>query len=107
MSIALRPPGIGDGAPALGGALGERVAAPPETTTPKLSFSDLLGDAVKGAAEAGQVAAAQADAVAVGKLDDLHGTLIAAKKAEITLKLTGAIRNKLLDAFHELWRTSV
>ena len=46
-------------------------------------------------------------AVARGVLDDLHGTMISAKEAEISLHLVGTIRNKLLDAFHEIWRTSV
>jgi flagellar hook-basal body complex protein FliE len=33
--------------------------------------------------------------------------MIAMKEAEISVKLVGSIRNKLIDAFHELWRTSV
>jgi xylose isomerase len=47
------------------------------------------------------------DAFARGLNDDLHGTMITAKEAEISLKLVGSIRTKLLDAFHELWRISV
>ena len=44
---------------------------------------------------------------AAGATDDLHGTMIAVKEAEIGVRLVGAIRNKLLDAFHEIWRTGV
>jgi len=47
------------------------------------------------------------DAMALGTNDDIHGTMISAKEADISLKLVGAVRNKLLDAFHELWRTNV
>jgi len=33
--------------------------------------------------------------------------LISTKEAEISLRLVNSVRNKLLDAFHELWRTNV
>jgi flagellar hook-basal body complex protein FliE len=71
------------------------------------SFSDILGGVVEEAAHRSQVADAKADAFARGALDDVHGTMIAAKEADISLKLVGSIRNKLLDAFQELWRTNV
>lgn len=80
------------------------------TLTPapiEVNFGDLLAGAVKSAAEAGHTADQKADAVARGVLDDLHGTMISAKEAEISMKLVGSVRNKLLDAFHEIWRTSV
>ena len=91
---APRPPSLEGG---VGGAQG----------TPEISFGDLLAGAVKSAAEASQVADTKSDAVARGVLDDLHGTMISAKEAEISMKLVGSVRNKLLDAFHEMWRTSV
>jgi flagellar hook-basal body complex protein FliE len=77
------------------------------TTVGDVGFADLLMGAVKSAAESGHVADQKADAVARGVLDDLHGTMISAKEAEISMKLVGSVRNKLLDAFHEIWRTSV
>jgi len=70
-------------------------------------FSDLLGASIGKASELGHMADDKANAFARGALDDLHGTMISAKQAEISLKLVGAVRNKLLDAFHELWRISV
>ncbi len=71
------------------------------------SFADILGGVVQEAAHRSQIADAKADAFARGTLDDVHGTMIAAKEADISLKLVGSIRNKLLDAFQELWRTNV
>ena len=50
---------------------------------------------------------AKIQALASGAEDDLHGTMIAVKEAEISTRMIGTIRNKLLDAFQELWRTSV
>ncbi len=70
-------------------------------------FEDVLGNLVVDASAATQDAARKADLLARGASDDLHGTMIAAKEAEISVKLVGSIRNKLIDAFQELWRTNV
>lgn len=70
-------------------------------------FSDVLAGLVREASASSSVATEKADAVARGTLDDLHGTMIAVKEAEISMKLVGSIRNKLLDAFQEIWRTNV
>jgi flagellar hook-basal body complex protein FliE len=72
-----------------------------------VSFSDVLGNLVGTSAARGHEAAHKAEALASGAEDDVHGTMIAAKEAEISLKLVGTIRTKLVEAFHELWRTSV
>jgi flagellar hook-basal body complex protein FliE len=71
------------------------------------SFSSILEKMVQGASNQENAAVAKAEALAAGRTDDLHGTMIAMKEADISLKLVGNVRNKLLDAFHELWRTSV
>lgn len=71
------------------------------------SFADTLQGVVESASAAHAQATQKAEAVAQGTLDDLHGTMISVKEAEISLKLVGSIRNKLLDAFHEIWRTNV
>lgn len=88
----------------------EHVFTPPTTAEAKPAggvFGALLGQAIEGANASVHRADAAADALAAGRADDLHGTMIAVKEADINLKLVGAIRNKLLDAFHELWRTNV
>lgn len=72
-----------------------------------VSFGDVFGGLVGEAASRGHGAAHKAEALAAGAEDDLHGTMIAAKEAEISLKLVGTIRTKLVEAFHELWRTGV
>ncbi len=70
-------------------------------------FADVLGGMLESAATAKVESTQQAEALARGASDDLHGTMIAIKEAEISVKLVGSIRNKLLDAFQELWRTNV
>ncbi len=70
-------------------------------------FASILGKGVEQANHALQVATEKSDALARGATDDLHGTMISMKEADISMKLVGTVRNKLLDAFHELWRISL
>jgi flagellar hook-basal body complex protein FliE len=72
-----------------------------------VNFGDVLTKTVTDASAADHSASAKVDALAAGVSDDIHGTMISVKEAEISMKLVGSIRNKLLDAFQELWRTSV
>lgn len=91
--------GIGDGMRSLGepgAGEGERV-----------SFGSILGNLVGEASQLEHTASVKSEQVARGTLDDLHGTMIAVKEAEISMKLVGSVRNKLIDAFQEIWRTNV
>lgn len=72
-----------------------------------VSFGGIFAKMVNDASAADRTAAQKVDALAAGASDDLHGTMIAVKEAEISIKLVSSIRNKVLDAFHEIWRTSV
>jgi len=81
--------------------------APSTGATGEASFGGILMRTVEEANTADRTANAKIEALASGASDDLHGTMISAKEAEISVKLVGSIRNKLLDAFHEIWRTSV
>ncbi len=72
-----------------------------------ISFENLLSDAISQANRLDFEASKKTDALAAGKIDDIHGTMIAVKEADISVKLVGTVRNKVLDAFQELWRISV
>ncbi len=71
------------------------------------SFASVLKDMASAASDKDREASAKAAAVAAGTSDDLHGTMITAKEADISMKLVGGVRDKLMDAFHELWRINV
>ena len=86
------------------GSTGAKPAALPAG---EASFGGVLAKMVDEANTADRTASAKVDALAAGASDDLHGTMISVKEAEISMKLVGSVRNKLLDAFHEIWRTSV
>jgi flagellar hook-basal body complex protein FliE len=82
-------------------------ATPLPTAAEDVDFESVLRGAVERVNAADQTAIQRVEALAAGATDDLHGTMISVKEAEIGVKLVGSVRNKLLDAFHELWRTSV
>jgi flagellar hook-basal body complex protein FliE len=71
------------------------------------SFDGILGHALQQANSADLAATKKVEALASGAIDDLHGTMISVKEADISIRLVGTVRNKILDAFQELWRTSV
>ena len=71
------------------------------------SFGAILEKTAMAASAKEREAVGKAEALAQGRLDDLHGTMITMKEADISLKLVGSVRDKLLDAFHELWRINV
>lgn len=84
---------------------GERT---PSLTQPQnVSFADVFGKAVAEANALGHAGDAAALALAEGRSDDIHGTMIATKKAGIQLELVGNVKNKVVDAFYELWRMSI
>lgn len=112
MSISIRgiEPGMGVGG---GEGLRSLEASSPagETSASEgpehASFGSILGNLVGEASQLEHTASVKSEQVARGTLDDLHGTMIAVKEAEISMKLVGSVRNKLIDAFQELWRTNV
>jgi flagellar hook-basal body complex protein FliE len=70
-------------------------------------FEDLLKNVVGGANDSIQKAEAVGKEFAAGTRDDIHGTMLALSKADIELRLVGNIRNKVVDAFYELWRMQI
>jgi flagellar hook-basal body complex protein FliE len=94
--------------PTEAGGVGAPAPIPTESGgTSGVSFGGVFAKMVDEASTLDRTAAQKMDALASGASDDLHGTMIATKEAEISVKLVSSIRNKLLDAFHEIWRTSV
>jgi flagellar hook-basal body complex protein FliE len=85
----------------------EPTLGPTLGSTEGVSFESVLTDAVGQANALDHAASLKAQALAAGAIDDLHGTMISLKEADISIKLVGTVRNKILDAFQELWRTSV
>ena len=70
-------------------------------------FEDLLKNVVGDANDSISRAETVGKEFAAGARDDIHGTMLALSKADIELRLVGNIRNKVVDAFYELWRMQI
>jgi len=70
-------------------------------------FDSLFADMVARANVLGNESHQAAEALAVGASDDVHGTMVEMQKAGIQMRLVNSVRNKVVDAFYELWRMSV
>ncbi|MBI5508996.1 MAG: flagellar hook-basal body complex protein FliE [Deltaproteobacteria bacterium] len=77
---------------------------PLATTEPVADFSLALSRAGAALVDSQATAAAAVDGFAAGLQGNLHETLLAVDKADISLKLLVTVRNRLLDAYRELMR---
>jgi flagellar hook-basal body complex protein FliE len=95
-------PIIGVQATAATGYLPDAGRVPPSTD------GSGFGAALAGAINNAQALSSDANALAVqavtGNLDDIHNATIAATRAQVTLELVAAVRNKGVDAFNEIMR---
>lgn len=90
--------------------LGEKAvgpAAPDEALQASSPFGEMLEAAVASANARAQTAQIQAEEFAAGRSEDIHGTMLALSQADIELRYVGNVRNKVVDAFYELWRMQV
>jgi flagellar hook-basal body complex protein FliE len=71
------------------------------------SFGEVLEGVATNANSSAKFADGMSDAFASGVRDDIHGTMIALSKADIEMKFLGSVRNKVIDAFYELWRMQI
>lgn len=89
-------------------AIPERTLSPPVEAEPKAGgFGDIFEGMVVSANTQIRAAEAAGEAFAAGQRDDIHGTMLALSKADIELRVVGTMRNKIVDAFYELWRMQV
>jgi flagellar hook-basal body complex protein FliE len=71
------------------------------------SFGDLLKDAVKEVNRLQAEADRAAEGLVTGKEPNLHRTLVALEKADISFKLMMKVRDKIIDAYREVMRMNV
>lgn len=71
---------------------------------PKTSFSSYLNDALNQVGSLENQARTAAENLAVGDATQIHQVMIAYEKASLALDLTIEIRNKMLEAYHEIMR---
>ncbi len=71
------------------------------------SFANTLKDAIKSVDSLQKDADIKIQKLATGQSTDIHGTMIASEKAEIALKFMIQVRNKIIDAYHEIMKMQV
>ena len=84
------------GLPTLSGAQGKET-----------DFGAELDRAIRAVDGAQVDAAAHLRQVASGEDVDLHGTMIALEKANISLRAMGSVRDKLVDAYQTIWNMQI
>jgi flagellar hook-basal body complex protein FliE len=78
-----------------------------EIETKRETFKDVMGEFLAPANESDlQDKISNAD-IMLGNADNLHSTMIAGEYADLSLKLTTAIRNKVVDAYNEVMRMQI
>jgi flagellar hook-basal body complex protein FliE len=75
--------------------------------TKEVSFDQMFVDMIAEANHQGHVAGKAYVALAEGRSDDIHGTMLEGQKASIQMALVGNIKNKVVDAFYEIWRMNI
>lgn len=88
-------------------AVGESTTPAKEAVTTDNAFADMLGSVVASANTRAQVAQTKAEEFAAGQSEDIHGTMLALSQADIELRFVGNVRNKIVDAFYEMWRMQI
>lgn len=71
------------------------------------SFTDILKKSIEQVNDAQLQADAAIKAAAAGENIDIHDTMIAIQKADVSLKLMMEVRNKLLEAYQDIMRTQL
>jgi flagellar hook-basal body complex protein FliE len=82
----------------------------PQKTTPgqaQASFANVLKNAIDNVNDLQVLSDKKTEALALGKVDNLHDVMITAQKASITLGATVEVQRKAIDAYNEIMRMQV
>jgi flagellar hook-basal body complex protein FliE len=71
------------------------------------SFGETLMNAVTKLGDLHTEAAAQSQALATGKADDVTSVAMAVERASLSLQLAATVRNKAVEAYQEIFRMQV
>lgn len=77
------------------------------TTTTNKGFNDMLWDYIKGVNEIQQQADIMAKRLATGESTNIHETMISISNADISFRLLMQIRNKIVEAYQEIFRMQI
>ncbi|HWQ78048.1 MAG TPA: flagellar hook-basal body complex protein FliE [Anaerovoracaceae bacterium] len=72
-----------------------------------LGFREIFQEVVNNVEETEAVTKTDAYKLSIGEMDDMHTMIIDAAKADVALQTMVQLRNKFLDAYSEIMRTSL
>jgi flagellar hook-basal body complex protein FliE len=78
-----------------------------ESSSSNVSFGDQLKEAVRSVDKLQQVSDTKLEMLASGKEVDIHGTMIALKEAELSLRVMGTFRDKFVEAYKNLMTMAI
>lgn len=70
-------------------------------------FAKILGDSLKEANKLQLQAGKAIQQLATGNKENIHGTMIAIEKAAVSFQLMMQIRNKIIDAYQDIMKTTM
>jgi flagellar hook-basal body complex protein FliE len=85
----------------------ESVKPSPELLVHRGSFATLLQQSLERVDALQHETDAAARAFALGQAPSVHDTMIAMEKADLSLRLTTKVRNKVVEAYQEIMRMQV
>jgi flagellar hook-basal body complex protein FliE len=71
------------------------------------SFADVLKDSINKVGELEKEADNEVQKLAKMETQDIHNTMIAVEKADLTFQMMMQIRNKIISAYEEIMRMQV
>jgi len=86
------------------GTTSTQLGAQGTSGTSGASFGSMLGGAVDNLSSLQNTADTLAVKAVTGDLTDIHQATLAATRAQVTMELVSAVRNKGVDAFNEIMR---
>ncbi len=72
-----------------------------------VTFGDLLIDKIQEANADLKVADSEVQNLVAGRTKNVHGTMIALERADVSFKMLMQVRNKMIDAYREIMRMQV
>ncbi len=74
---------------------------------PQKSFSDLMRESIQSVSDVQTQADQAIIDLTTGRSQDLHQTMVAIEKADVTFQLMMQVRNKIVSAYEEVSRMQV
>ncbi len=71
------------------------------------SFSDMLKDSITEVNNLKIEADQATEDLAMGRTDDIQGTILAVEKASVSFKMMMEVRNKIISAYQDVMRTQI